>query len=77
MVIGIDEAKFGKWKKFGNSGLGIEGQWVFGGIQKDSGNCFLVPVETRDAATLLAILKECVLPGTTVVRDCWKVYNCL
>lgn len=76
MVIGIDEVKFGKRKY--NSDLGIEGQWVFGGIQRDTGNCFLVPVETRDAATLqFAILKECVLLGTTIVRDCWKAYNCL
>lgn len=70
----MDKAKFGKRKY--NSGLWIEEQWVFGGIQKDTGNCFLVPVETRDATTLLATLKECVLPGTTIVRDCWKAYNC-
>lgn len=75
MVIGIDEAKFGKLKY--NSGLWIEGQWVFGGIQRDTGNCSLVLVETRDAATLLGILKECVLIGKTIVRDCWKAYNCL
>lgn len=74
-VVEIDEAKFGKRKY--NRGRRIEGQWVFGGIQRDTGKCFLVPVESRDAATLLAILKEWVLPGTTIVSDCWKAYNCL
>jgi len=34
----------------------------------------LAPVADRSAETLLAIVKSCILPGTTVVSDCWG-YN--
>ena len=53
-IVEIDESKFGKRKY--HRGHAVEGQWVFGGIQRDNGRCFLVPVETRDAATLLDVL---------------------
>ena len=36
---------------------------------------FLVPVEKRDAETLLPILQQYVLPGTTVVSDLWRASN--
>jgi len=29
-------------------------------------------VADRSAETLLAIIKACILPGTTVVTDCWQ-----
>ncbi|KAG8266543.1 hypothetical protein J6590_069516 [Homalodisca vitripennis] len=41
----------------------------FGEIERQS---FLVPVEQCDRDTLLDVIKEWVLPGTTVVSDCWK-----
>lgn len=72
VVVEIDEAKFGKRKY--NRGRRVEGQWVFGGVQRESTKSFLVPVETRDARTLVDLLKEWVLPGTTVYSDCWKAY---
>ena len=36
---------------------------------------FLVLVDRRDADTLLPILQQYVLPGTTVVSDLWRAYN--
>ena len=35
----------------------------------------LVPVDSRDAATLLPIIADHVLPGTTIVTDEWRSYR--
>ena len=48
----IDESKFGK--KY-NRGRQVGGHWVFGGTERITGECFLVEVEHRDAATLLPL----------------------
>lgn len=72
-IVEIDESKFGKRKY--HRGHSVEGQWVFGGIERESGDMFLVTVKTRDAKTLLKIIHENILPGTTIYSDCWKAYN--
>ncbi len=74
-IVEIDESKFGKRKY--NRGRKVTGQWVLGGIERGSNRMFMKPVEKRDRATLLAIIKDHVLPGTTVYSDCWKAYDCL
>lgn len=74
-IVEIDESKFGKRKY--NVGRVIEGQWVFGGVCRESRECFMVPVDQRDSATLLAIIKERIAPQTTIISDCWKAYSCL
>jgi len=51
----------------------VEGQWIFGGVERDTGNVFLIPVERRDKETLLEAIKDWILPGTTIISDCWKV----
>ena len=48
---------------------------MFGGIEVNSKNCFLVAVTNRIAATLLPIIQQYILPGTTVVSDLWRTYN--
>ncbi|MBW0563006.1 hypothetical protein O181_102721 [Austropuccinia psidii MF-1] len=74
-IVEIDESKFGRRKY--HRGHRVEGQWVFGGVERDSGRCFLIPVEKRDKETLLNIIKEWIEPGTTIISDCWKAYDCL
>jgi len=39
--------------------------------------CFLVPVGQRDKDTLLPIIPAHILPGTRVISDMWKAYDCL
>jgi hypothetical protein len=39
----------------------------FVGVEQESGT----PVTVHSAETLLAINKECNLPSTTIIRDCW------
>ena len=74
-TVEIDESKFGKMKY--NRGRYVEGQWVFGGICRQTKACFLVPVEHRDKDTLLPIIRANILPGTRVMSDKWKAYDCL
>lgn len=71
-IVEIDESKFGKRKY--NRGHHIEGQWVFGGVERDSPNSFLVPVDRRDKETLLPIIQKYILPGSIIISDCWKAY---
>ncbi|KAF0746580.1 DDE Tnp IS1595 domain-containing protein [Aphis craccivora] len=60
-----------------DEGHRVEGQWVFGGVERITGKCFLVPVERRDKNTLLELIKQWILPGTLIISDCWKSYDCL
>ncbi|GFY05381.1 DDE_Tnp_IS1595 domain-containing protein [Trichonephila clavipes] len=72
-VVEVDESKFGK-RKF-HKGRHVEGQWVFGGVERDSGKLFLVAVHDRTKRTLMQIIMEWIEPGTTIISDCWKGYN--
>ena len=60
-TVKIDASKFGKMKY--HRGSYIEGQWVFGGICRETKACFLVPVERRDKDTLLPIIRAHILPA--------------
>lgn len=46
------------------------GEWVFGGVEWESGKCFLIPVKHRDKGTSLVAINECILSGTQIVSDC-------
>ena len=74
-TVEIDESKFGKMKY--HRGRYVEGKWVFGGICRETKACFLVPVERRDKDTLIPIICAQILPGTCVMSDMWKAYDCL
>jgi len=57
-----------------NRGRWTDGTWVFGGLERGSSTCFLVPVPDRRSETLLEIR-----PGTTIspMSACWRAYDCL
>jgi len=75
VVVEVDEAKFGK-RKF-NTGRLVDGTWIFGGFERGSKRCFLVLVPSRGADVLLDVINTWIHPGTTVISDCWKAYDCL
>ena len=76
VIVEIDESKFGKRKY--HRGHHVDGAWVFGGRERDNGKkCFFEIVERRDKPTLLSIIKKRILPGSVIMSDCWKAYDCL
>ena len=75
MEVEIDESKFGKRKY--NRGRVVDGHWVFGGMERTTGECFLVEVEHRDTATLLPIIQQHIRPGSIVYSDEWSSYQSL
>jgi transposase-like protein len=74
-IVEIDESKFGKRKY--HRGRRVDGAWVFGGVERDSGRCFFEVVGDRSADTLIPIIQKYIKPGTTIISDCWKAYSSL
>jgi hypothetical protein len=57
-----------------NRGHPVTGQWVFGGVEREFGGAFFVPVPDTSAETLVAVIRDWIEPGTTVISDCWGAY---
>ncbi|GFV59533.1 mitotic-spindle organizing protein 2A [Trichonephila clavipes] len=74
-IVEIDESLFGKMKY--GKGKRVKGNWVFGGGQRDSKKCFFRVVPNRTKVELLSVIREWILPGTTIISDCWRAYECL
>ena len=72
-IVEINESKFGKRKY--NQGRYKEGHWVFGAIERDSNDAFMVEVTDRSANALLPIIQTYIRPGTTVFSDEWRAYS--
>ena len=73
LTVEIDEALFTKRKN--HSGRVLPEQWVFGGICRETRECFMVAVPNRTAKTLLTVVREKIAPNSTVMSDCWRSYN--
>ena len=68
-VVEIDESKFRKRKY--HRGKRVDGIWVFGGIERDSKQCFFECVEDRSAVeTLVALIQKYIEPGSIIHSDC-------
>lgn len=55
-IVKIEQSKFGKRKY--NRGHYVQEQWVFGGYERGSGRVFMIPVDYRDADTLLPVIQD-------------------
>jgi hypothetical protein len=66
-IVEINEAKFGKRKY--NRGQVVDGNWVFGGICRETKNIFLIKVEKRDKETLIPLIEKYVVKGSTIITD--------
>ena len=53
-TVEIGERKFGRRKY--NRGHDVKGKWVFGGVERESGRTFLVPVPDRTAGTSMTVI---------------------
>ena len=74
-VVEIDECLLVRRKA--NVGHLVREQWVFGGYDITTKSGFMVPVDTRDANTLLPVIQQYILPGTLIMSDLWAAYNTL
>jgi transposase-like protein len=72
-IVEIDESLFTRRKN--HMGRQLPQQWVFGGINRANGECFMFSVPDRSAATLMPIITQSILPGTTIISDQWQAYN--
>ena len=71
----IDESLFGRRTKYhrGNPrGLKV---WVFGMVERSTNRLKIFPVHTRDATTLMTLIKNHIAPGSTVITDGWAAYH--
>jgi len=73
-VVEIDETVLTK-RKYNRGQLRADTQWFFGGVERGTKKVFLVPVERRNADTLLPLIAEHILPETTIISDCWAAYG--
>jgi hypothetical protein len=64
----MDETKV-CWRKY-NRNHAIKGQYVFGGVGREVGKTFLVPVTDRTANTLIVVYCDWIEPSTTVISNC-------
>ena len=71
----IDESLFFKIK-YNRGRIGTP-KWVFGGIERNTGKCFFVPVENRSAGLLLNIIYDKILVGSRIISDQWAAYHSL
>lgn len=75
VTVEINESKFEK-RKFQRGKL-IDGKWVFGGIERGTDKCFMVVVPEGSRDVLMNVIFENVRPGSTIISNCWRTYNCL
>jgi hypothetical protein len=48
---------------------------VFGGVERESGRTFLVPVPEKTADTLVYVIHASIETGTTLISDCCFAYR--
>lgn len=75
IVVELSENKFGKRKY--DYGKSTQENWVFAGIEQGTDRCFMIIVQERTKEILLSVIREYIRPGSTIVSDCWRTFNCL
>ena len=72
-TVEIDESLFSRRKN--HQGRQLPQKWVFGGIDRQTRDCFLYTVPDRSGPTLLPIIQGAFRAGTTIMSDMWAAYG--
>lgn len=72
-IVEIDETLVSKRKY--HKGRFVKEKWLFGGIDRNTNELFAYLVDDRKAETLINVIEECILPGTTIMSDEWSSYK--
>ena len=73
LTVEIHESLFSPRKY--NMGRTLPTQWVYGGIRRETGDCFMSAIPDRSAETFLTKIQEwleCILPSTIIISDMWN-----
>ena len=73
IVVELDECKIAKRKY--NRGRRVKGVWILGHVRTQEKRTLFVPIEIRNAATLLPIIARHEQPGSVVRTDLWRAYS--
>ena len=60
-----------------NVGRLLNHVWIFGGVCVEDKQFFCLAVPNRKNETLEKEIRNYILPGTTIISDCWKAYDFL
>lgn len=72
-TVEIDETLYSRRKY--NRGRQLPEQWVFGGICRETKECFLYAVPNRTRETLFSCITANIKPRTKILSDCWRAYG--
>jgi transposase-like protein len=72
VIVQIDESLM--FKRKNNIGRVVEQFWVFGMYDLSLRKGYIIHVEDRSAETLLPIIQQWVIAGTTIHSDEWRAY---
>jgi transposase-like protein len=73
-IVEIDESQYSKRKSNAGRIVPNSDVWLFGGICRNTKECFVVPVADRTHETLMPLIQKYIAPGTHIISDCWRAY---
>ena len=62
-------------KRKANIGWVLPPLWIFGGLCRETQECFLVKVDNRNAKTLMTAILENIETGSIIFSDSWRSYK--